>query len=97
MNKGDFVGACLPGVFLRAGTNRYTIQTGFDANAGTPGGASVGFTIPAALMTQLQNEGLVKADRILLYDSTNVPTATSQAMQRYLDVLQQLSKVQVSD
>lgn len=97
MNKGDFVGACLPGDLLRAGTDRYVVLSQAEAIAGTAGMASVGFTIPAALMTQLQAEGLVKADRILLYDNTMSPTASPQYMQRYLDVLRQLGPVMVTD
>jgi hypothetical protein len=96
MNKGDFIGACLPGTLLRSGTNRYSVLSDYDARHGI-GATPVGFTIPAALMTQLQAEGLVLADRVLLYDAASNPVASKENMDRYLEVLRQLGPIAVTD
>jgi hypothetical protein len=96
MNKGDFIGACLPGTLQRSGTDRYTVLSDYDASHGV-GGIAVGFTIPATLMAQLQSEGLVQQDRILLYGASTRPNDSKQNMDRYLEVLRQLGPVAVTD
>jgi hypothetical protein len=96
MNKGDFIGACLPGTLLRSGTDRYTVLSDYDASHGISGSV-VGFTIPAALLSQLQAEGLVQQDRVLLYGPSTRPNDSKQNMDRYLEVLRQLGPVAVTD
>lgn len=96
MNKGDFVGSCMPySLKFSSVPNRYSILTAAEADKGAPGAAAVEFTVPAGLLATLQSENLVKSDCILLYDDSLYPTSSDANMKRYQDVLQQLSKVAV--
>ncbi len=96
MNKGDFVGACLPYSLVRKGVNQYAVMTYSAVDSGAIEPAGLTFTIPAALMTQLQNEGLVSPARVLLYDDSTDPFASQQNRSRYLAVLGQLVPIAVT-
>lgn len=96
MNKGDFVGACLPYVLIDKGSNRYSVMTYAAYEAKLPEPASLGFTIPSALQSQLQSEGMVFPGKVLLYNDSTDPTASQQNLDRYLAVLAQLVPINVT-
>ena len=97
MNKGDFVGTCLPHSFkLSSLPNHYSMLTAAEADKGEPGSAIMSFTVPAGLLAQLKADNLVNAERILLYDANCYPTDSDANMKRYLDILQQLSALTVT-
>lgn len=96
MNRGDFVGTCMPySLKLTGMPNRYSILTAEEVDKGAAGPAAVEFSVPAELLAKFQAEGLVKHDCILLYDDDLYPTASDANMKRYQDVLHKLSRVTV--
>ena len=72
--------------------------TAAEADKGEPGSAIMKLHVPAGLLAQLKADNLVNAERILLYDVIPAirPILTPN-MKRYLDILQQLSALTVSE
>jgi hypothetical protein len=95
MNKGDFVGQCLPYYFKRDGDNCYVVLTAEQADNQDPGPPAVCLIFPQELLETLQREHMVKSEGILLYDESTYPSDSDANMKRYLDILRQLAKVQI--
>jgi hypothetical protein len=93
MNKGDFVGGCMPYRFKRDGENRFIILTAAQSDNQQPWPPSVAMIFPQPLLDILTREQMVKKDDIYLYDENSYPSDSDSNMKRYLDILCQLAKV----
>lgn len=100
MNRGDFGHTHLPKTLRIVSAGKFQVVNASDAALGTFAGAVPGaltIAIPADVMDQLKNEGLVTAGAVALYDAALDPLTSFSNMSRYLSLLQRLSPAPVTD
>lgn len=100
MNRGDFGHTHLPKTLRIVSAGKFQVVNASDAALGTFAGvapAALTIEIPAAVMDQLKDEGLVTAGAIALYDAALDPLTSFSNMTRYLSLLQRLAPADVED
>ena len=100
MNRGDFGHTHLPKTLRIVAAGKFQVVNASDAALATfagavPGGLTI--AIPADVLDQLKNEGLVTPGAIALYNAALDPLTSSSNMSRYLSLLQRLAPADVTD
>jgi hypothetical protein len=100
MNRGDFGHTYLPKTLRVVSGGKFQVVNASDAALGTfaaTAPAALTIAIPADVMDQLKDEGLVSAGAVALYNAALDPTTSFSNMSRYLSLLQRLAPADVND
>ncbi len=100
MNRGDFGHTHLPKTLRIVSAGKFQVVNDSDAALGTFANvapAALTIAIPADVMDQLKNEGLVNAGAVALYNAALDPLTSFANMSRYLLLLQRLAPADVTD